>query len=136
MKKHLPLHMCAMCVLAMAVLLASAAQAQTATITLTSNQQTIDGFGFSTAWTPAMTSAQGNVLFGTGSGQLGFSLLRIRIDPNESWGNESSNPTPTEIETWMANNAPTVGKPIVMPEAVNFNDSYSDPTLNNSTAAS
>ena len=157
-----------------------------------------------------MTSAQGNILFGTGSGQLGFSLLRLRIDPNESWGNEpsnaatahahgakvlgtpwtppasmknnnsticgdllasqyaayayhlnqavtaigldfvsfqnepdfcpnpgyeSSNPTPTEIETWMANNAPTVGKPIVMPEAVNFNNSYSDPTLNNSTAA-
>ena len=51
-------------------------------------------------------------------------------------GYESSNPTPAEIETWMANNAPTVGKPIVMPEAVNFNDSYSDPTLNNSTAAS
>src|SRR6185312_15993364 len=193
------------------IVLAALSQAQTATINVTANQQTIDGFGFSTAWTPAMTAAQGNVLFGTGSGQLGFSLLRIRIDPNESWGNEpsnsstahshgakvlgsawtppaseknnnsvicgdlltsqyanyaahlsravtaigldyvsyqnepdwcpnpgyeSSNPTPTEILNWMINNAPAVGKPIVAPESLNFNDSYSDPILNNATAAS
>jgi glucuronoarabinoxylan endo-1,4-beta-xylanase len=198
-------------ILAVFVAISLSAQAQTATINLTANQQTIDGFGFSTAWTPAMTAAQGNVLFGTGSGQLGFSLLRIRIDPNESWGNEpsnastahshgakvlgsawtppaseknnnsvicgdlltsqyanyaahlsravsaigldfvsyqnepdwcpnpgyeSSNPTPTEILNWMINNAPSVGKPIVAPESLNFNDSYSDPILNNSTAAS
>src|SRR5438045_1490722 len=69
----------------------SSAQAQTAFINVGANQQNIDGFGFSTAWTPAMTSAQGNILFGTGSGQLGFSLLRSRIDPNESWGNEPAN---------------------------------------------
>jgi len=191
--------------------LSSSGLAQTATINIAANQQTIDGFGFSTAWTPAMTSAQGNVLFGTSSGQLGFSLLRVRIDPNESWGNEpsnattahshgakvlgtawtppasmktngsvicgdlqtsqygayashlsraasaigidyisfqnepdwcpnpgyeSSNPTPTEILNWVLNNAPSVGKPIVVPESLNFNDSYSDPILNNSTAAS
>ena len=191
--------------------LSTSAQAQTAFINVTANQQVIDGFGFSTAWTPVMSSAQGNILFGTGSGQLGFSLMRSRIDPNRNWANEtanasiahshgakvlgtawtppasmknnnnvicgdllasqysayanhlnqaataigldfvsfqnepdfcpnpgyeSSNPTPTEIETWVANNAPTVGKPIVVPEAVNFNNSYSDPTLNNSTAAS
>ncbi len=189
----------------------TSAQAQTAFINVTANQQVIDGFGFSTAWTPVMTSAQGNILFGTGSGQLGFSLMRSRIDPNGNWANEtanssiahshgakvlgtpwtppasmknnnsvicgdllpsqyiayanhlaqaaaainldfvsfqnepdfcpnpgyeSSNPTPTEIETWVANNAPTVGRPIVVPEAVNFNDSYSDPTLNNATADS
>ena len=67
----------------LAVMLAfcSSGIAQTATINIAANQQTIDGFGFSTAWTPAMSSAQGNILFGRGSGQLGFSLLRIRIDP-------------------------------------------------------
>ena len=193
------------------LILSTGAQAQTAFINVGANQQAIDGFGFSTAWTPVMTSAQGNILFGTGSGQLGFSLMRSRIDPNRNWANEtanaqvahshgakvlgtawtppasmktnnsticgdllasqyiayanhlnqaatainldfvsfqnepdfcpnpgyeSSNPTPTEIETWVANNAPTVGKPIVVPEAVNFNNSYSDPTLNNATAAS
>ena len=197
--------------LAVIVTLSASGLAQTATINATANQQTIDGFGFSTAWTPAMTSAQGNLLFGTGSGQLGFSLLRVRIDPNENWGNEpanastahshgakvlgtpwtppasmktngslicgdlqtsqygayashlnraasainldyvsfqnepdwcpnpgyeSSNPTPTEILNWVLNDAPSVGKPIVVPESLNFNDSYSDPILNNSTAAS
>jgi glucuronoarabinoxylan endo-1,4-beta-xylanase len=210
-KQHAPNYVLAGFAFAVIIALSSNGQAQTAFINLGSNQQSIDGFGFSTAWTPAMTSAQGNVLFGTGSGQLGFSLMRSRIDPNGSWGNEpanaatahghgakvlgtawtppasmknnnsvicgdllasqygayanhlnqaataigldyvsfqnepdfcpnpgyeSSNPTATEIETWMANNAPTVGRPIVMPEAVNFNNSYSDPTLNNSTAAS
>lgn len=67
------------------------AQAQTAIIDVGSSQQTIDGFGFSTAWCPTITSAQGSILFGTGNGQLGFSLLRVRIDPNENWGHEPSN---------------------------------------------
>lgn len=209
--KHFPRPYFAFVLPLMIVALVGFANAQTATINVGSNQQLIDGFGFSTAWTPAMSSAQGNVLFGTGSGQLGFSLLRVRIDPNESWGNEpsnsatahshgakvlgsswtppasmktnnsiicgdlktssyaayathlshavsalnldfvsfqnepdwcpnpgyeSSNPTPTEILNWVLNNAPSVGKPIVVPESLQFNDSYSDPILNNSTAAS
>ncbi len=209
--KHFPRHYLVSVLFVMIVALVGFANAQTATINVGSNQQAIDGFGFSTAWTPAMSSAQGNVLFGTGSGQLGFSLLRVRIDPNESWGNEpsnsatahshgakvlgsswtppasmktnnsiicgdlktssyaayathlshavsalnldfvsfqnepdwcpnpgyeSSNPTPTEILNWVLNNAPSVGKPIVVPESLQFNDSYSDPILNNSTAAS
>ena len=44
------------------------------------DQQTIDGFGFSTAWCPTVTSAQAEILYGTGRGQLGFSLLRVRMD--------------------------------------------------------
>jgi len=210
-KQHVPLYMAAALVLAAMFTHSTSAQAQTATINLGSNLQAIDGFGFSTAWTPAMTSAQGNLLFGTGSGQLGFSLMRSRIDPNESWGNEpanaatahshgakvlgtawtppasmktnnsticgdlktssyaayathlnhavtaigldyvsfqnepdfcpnpgyeSSNPTPTEILNWVLNNAPSVGKPIVVSESFHFDDSYTDPVLNNSTAAS
>jgi glucuronoarabinoxylan endo-1,4-beta-xylanase len=197
------------CILATAWI--AVAQSGTCFINVGSNQQLIDGFGFSTAWCPALSSAQGSILFGTGSGQLGFSLLRIRIDPNQNWstetanasmahshgakvmgtawtppasmktngnvicgdlstsqfgnyasylnkaattigldwvsyqnepdfcpnpGYESGNPTPTEIETWMANNAPTVGKPIIASESFHFDDSYTDPILNNSTAAS
>jgi len=56
-KQHLPQYISAVFVLAAIVALSSSTQAQTATINLTANQQTIDGFGFSTAWTPAMTSA-------------------------------------------------------------------------------
>ena len=90
-QQHFPRYISASFILAVVLALSLSAQAQTATINVTANQQTIDGFGFSTAWTPTMTAAQGNVLFGTGSGQLGFSLLRVRLDPNESWGNEPSN---------------------------------------------
>jgi glucuronoarabinoxylan endo-1,4-beta-xylanase len=39
------------------------------------------------------------------------------------------------METWCANNASAVGKPVVMPESEGFNYSYSDPALDNSTAA-
>jgi len=180
------------------------------TINMSSTQQTIDGFGFSTAWCPTISSSQGAVLFGTGGGQLGFTILRCRIDPGQNWGTEqanasvahsygakvmgtpwtppagmknnnsticgdllssqygafasylnsaantigldyvsmqnepdfcpgnyeSCNPTATEIETWCANNAPSVGRPIIVAESDSFNDSMTDPTLNNSTAAS
>jgi glucuronoarabinoxylan endo-1,4-beta-xylanase len=181
--------------------------AGTCTINLTANQQTIDGFGFASVFAPVMTSAQGNTFFGTSSGQLGFSLLRVQIDPNKNWATDTSNasiahshgakvlgtpwsPPPamkdnnnivgghlltsqygayatylnsaapsigldwvsmqnepdanvtyvscfwngSQMETWCQNNAPAVGKPIVMPESESFNDSYSDPTLNNGTA--
>jgi glucuronoarabinoxylan endo-1,4-beta-xylanase len=186
-------------------------KAGTCTINVTANSQVIDGFGFSTAWSGVMSSAQADLLFGTGSGQLGFSLLRCRIDPNRSWANETANasaahargakvmgtpwtppanmknnnslicgdllssqygnfanhlrdaantivldwvsmqnepnfcpnpgyesclPTASEMTTWCANNAPTVGKPIIVAETVQFNDPVTDTILNNSTAAS
>lgn len=210
-KQNVSLFISASFIFTMMFMMSNGVQAQTAFIDVGKNLQTIDGFGFSTAWTPAMTSAQGSTLFGTGAGQLGFSLLRVRIDPNEHWGNEpanasmahsfgakvlgtawtpaasmktnnsticgdlltsaygsyashlnraasgigldyvsfqnepdwcpnpgyeSSNPTSTEILNWVINNAPAVGKPIVVSESLKFNDSYTDPVLNNSTAAS
>lgn len=192
----------------MVVFSISAKADNTAIINVAASQQTIDGFGFSTAWCPVMTSAQGAVLFGTNSGQLGFTLLRVRIDPNGNWAKEksnaamahskgatvlgtpwtppasektnnspicgdllpsqysnyaaflnqaantinldyvsfqnepdwcpntyeSSNPNPTEILNWVINNAPSVGRPIVISESFNFKDSYTDPVLNDSTA--
>jgi len=190
----------AACLVAVA---ATAAHAQTCYVNVTSNQQAIDGFGFSTAWCPLISSAQGAVLFGTGSGQLGFSLLRCRIDPNQSWSTEKGNATVAHsyggkvlgtawtppasmksnnntvagtlstaqygsyasflhsaastigldyvsfqnepdanvtyescswtgatMQTFCANNATAIGKPVVMPEAEGFNTAYSDPTLN------
>jgi glucuronoarabinoxylan endo-1,4-beta-xylanase len=184
-------------------------KAGTCTVNAGTTYQTIDGFGFSSAWSGQMSGAQANTLFGTGNGQLGFSLLRVRIDPANNWGDETANASAAHshgakvlgspwtppasmksnnntvggtlntsqyaayasylssaassigldyvsmqnepdanvsyescswsgatMATWCQNNAPSVGKPIVMPEAETFNDSYSDPTLNNSTAAS
>src|ERR1700726_1082425 len=48
--------------------------------------QTIRGFGTSTAWQPVMPSALVNGLFGTGSGQVGLTILRSRIDPSSTTG--------------------------------------------------
>lgn len=43
--------------------------------------------------------------------------------------------TPTEILNFIKNHGSTIGKPLMMPEAISFNDSYSDPVLNDATAA-
>jgi len=196
------------CTLAFAVA-ASPAQAATCTVNVGSNLQTIDGFGFASVFASVLTSAQADTFFGTGNGQLGFSLLRVYINENSSFSTDASNAslahargakvlgtawspppsmksnnssvggvlntsqyaayasylanaatqigldyvspanepditvsyqsctwTPANLQTWAANNAPAVGKPIVMPESYHFNDAYSDPILNNSTSAS
>jgi glucuronoarabinoxylan endo-1,4-beta-xylanase len=44
--------------------------------------------------------------------------------------------TPTQILHFIKTNAPTIGKPIIMPEAIGFSDAYSDPVLNDSVARS
>jgi glucuronoarabinoxylan endo-1,4-beta-xylanase len=62
------------------------AQAQ-CTINMTANQQVMDGFGFSSAWSGQFSSTKNNALYNT----LGFSLLRIRIDPNRGWNDERVN---------------------------------------------
>ncbi len=49
---------------------------------------------------------------------------------------DGANWTATDMYNFMLNNAPAVGRAIAMPEAINFQDQYSDPVLNNSTAAS
>jgi glucuronoarabinoxylan endo-1,4-beta-xylanase len=186
---------------------AAGATAGTCTVNVGQNLQTIDGFGFASVFANVMTSAQAATFFGTGTNQLGFSLLRVQISDTGSFATDQSNAslahsfgakvlgtpwtppaamksndnevggslltseygayasylassattvgcdwvsmqnepditvtyqscswTAAEMETWCQNNAPTVGKPIVMPESFHFDDSYSDPTLNNSTA--
>jgi glucuronoarabinoxylan endo-1,4-beta-xylanase len=184
--------------------LASAASAATCSVDLSANRQTIDGFGFSSAWSGALSTAKNDALYNT----LGFSLLRIRIDPNQNWSEETANSsaahargakvlgspwtppasmkdnnntvgghlrtdqygayatwlnqaansigldyvsiqnepdisvsydscgwTAAQLQTFTRNNAPSIGRPVVMPESFNFNDAYSDPTLNDASAA-
>src|SRR5580693_129569 len=68
-------------------------QAQTCAINTSSTFQTMDGFGASSAFADpvSMTSAQAATLFGRNNGQIGLSLWRIRIDPNENWSTETTN---------------------------------------------
>ncbi|GAB6902590.1 glycoside hydrolase family 30 beta sandwich domain-containing protein [Kineosporia succinea] len=65
---------------------ASSASAQTASINPSASRQTIRGFGAMThaAWVGDLTTAQRETAFGTGAGQLGFSVLRIPVGENRS----------------------------------------------------
>jgi glucuronoarabinoxylan endo-1,4-beta-xylanase len=67
--------------------------AQTATVNFGTTYQTIRGFGASTAWTPVLTTAQADAVWGTSGRQLGLSINRARIDPGGSanWGTELAN---------------------------------------------
>ncbi len=55
-----------------------------ATVVAESARQIIRGFGAANivGWRPDMTTAQINTAFGTGAGQLGFSILRLRVPPD------------------------------------------------------
>lgn len=160
--------------------------------------QTIDGFGFSSAWCGTLSTAKNDALYNT----LGFSLLRVRIDQNNAWTDETNNASaahargakvlgcPWKIPTayrsdntiptsqysnycnWLKSAATTIGldfvsiknepdgssedgnlsgdqirdiikaggsnigKPLVAADAINFQDTYTDPTLNDATAVS
>ncbi len=195
----------ALAVIVAAGALATTLQAGTCTIDISSDQQTIDGFGFSSAWSGKLSDIKNNALYDT----LGMSLLRIRIDPNKYWGDETANAsaahaygakvlgTPWSPPAYMKDNgnvvhgslrtdqygnyanylkdaadsigldyvsvqnepdwdpdyescvwngeqirffcrdyAQNIGKPVVMAESLNFNDDLTDPTLNDSVAAS
>jgi O-glycosyl hydrolase len=79
------------------VMLSVAAPAGTATIDFGTTEQTIRGFGGSTAFMPQISSGQASALYGNGTGQLGLSILRVRIDPSSTtggasnWGTELAN---------------------------------------------
>jgi glucuronoarabinoxylan endo-1,4-beta-xylanase len=56
--------------------------------------QTIDGFGGCSAWSGALSDATMDALYKNGANQVGFTILRLRIDPSSSkWADEKSNAT-------------------------------------------
>ncbi|NLE00220.1 MAG: hypothetical protein GX640_10135 [Fibrobacter sp.] len=69
------------------LLASSQIEAADVTVNLNTTYQTIDGFGGhqDRGWTGYnLLSADHNTLFGNDSGQLGFSILRIRINENQN----------------------------------------------------
>lgn len=58
----------------------------TASVYLANTQQVIRGFGAANIlpWRPDMTVDEINTAFGAGAGQLGFSILRLRVPPDTS----------------------------------------------------
>jgi glucuronoarabinoxylan endo-1,4-beta-xylanase len=65
--------------------------AATASVVLFSTQQTIRGFGGASVWMGQMTNAEMDLLFGSGVGTVGLSILRIRIAPDNNWTDELEN---------------------------------------------
>jgi glucuronoarabinoxylan endo-1,4-beta-xylanase len=65
----------------------------TSTINFSTTHQVIDGFGGSSAWCPAYDAATADALFGNAANQVGFTILRLRIDPNNNWATEKTNAT-------------------------------------------
>lgn len=56
-----------------------------ATVNYDSLHQIIRGFGAASPWyLPAMTDSEVVTAFGTGNGQLGFTILRLTIEPDQS----------------------------------------------------
>ena len=73
--------------IAAATLIQPALHAGTCSVNGGTTFQTIDGIGFSTAWCGTLSSAKNAALYDT----LGFSILRVRIDQNRSWAEETAN---------------------------------------------
>jgi O-glycosyl hydrolase len=89
-------------------------------------QQTIRGFGGSTAWLGQMPSAVATALFSPTSG-LGLSILRVRIDPEGSSTGGGSKGDPYETGEWdyeAANGAEAVA---ANPNAIVFASPWTPP---------
>ncbi|CAG7647031.1 cellulose binding domain-containing protein [Actinacidiphila bryophytorum] len=78
-------------ILAVAAPTSGAAAASAVVVDPAARRQTIRGFGGMNhpAWAGDLTAAQRDTAFGNGTGQLGFSILRIHIDENKAnWSAE------------------------------------------------
>ena len=83
--------------MAMSLLPTAWAQTKSAILVMRAQNkyQYIDGFGgtgMDAAWGDVYTQEKVNKLWGTGEGQMGLNIMRIRINPNESGWGEYGNP--------------------------------------------
>lgn len=62
-------------------------------------------------------------------------IVSLQNEPNIAVTYESCNWNATQLLNFCKNNAPAIGKPIMMPETFNFDAAFSDPTLNDPVAA-
>jgi O-glycosyl hydrolase len=77
-----------------------------------------------------LTSAQADTLFGTAEGQLGFSMLRVRIDPSGNWTDETANASAAH-----SHGAKVLGTPWTPPSAMKSNNNTVGGTLDTSQYA-
>jgi glucuronoarabinoxylan endo-1,4-beta-xylanase len=65
--------------------------AQAVTVDFSKTKQVIDGFGGSSAWEGTFSDALMDAIYKNGNNQLGFTILRNRIDPHAGWASDKSN---------------------------------------------
>jgi glucuronoarabinoxylan endo-1,4-beta-xylanase len=108
------------------------AGAQTATVDFGTTFQTIRGFGGAESWMPQFPAAEANALFGTatGSGQLGLSILRLRIDPSSTTGGSNWATELANAQEASALGATIIATPWTPPAAWKSNNSLIEGTLN------
>jgi len=108
----------------------------TAQVDFGSKHQVIRGFGGSTAWMGSIGPGKLNVLFGTAPGQIGLSILRVRIDPGGSAGSGwiTSNWTAELANAQTAQkanpNAIVIATPWTPPASMKSNNNVVAGTLN------
>ena len=102
---------------------------------LDSLQQYIRGFGAANIlpWRPDMTPAQVQTGFGTGQGQLGFTILRLRVPYTDSVSEFSANVPSAKLAESLG--ALVFASPWTPPLAMKSNNSIAGGTLNESSYA-
>lgn len=105
-----------------------------ATVNFGTVHQTIRGFGGADAWMPQMPAAEVNALFGTGSGQIGLSILRARIDPysTTNWSTELAN---AQGAIAAGSNVSIIATPWTPPASMKSNNNVVMGSLNPSSYA-
>jgi O-glycosyl hydrolase len=119
---------------AFSTLLLAATMASAQTVNFNSPLQTIRGFGASTAWQPVLNSTQANNLFGVSSGQVGFTIVRQRIDPSSTTGGSNWQTELNNAQQAQAINSQVIvfATPWTPPAVWKTNDNIVNGSLNTS----
>ncbi len=105
-------------------------------VTLDSVQQVIRGFGAANIlpWRPDMTAAQVQTAFGTGAGELGFTILRLRIPSTDNVSDFSANLPTAQLARGLG--AIVFASPWSPPPALKTNNNIVGGTLIDTSYAS
>ncbi len=99
-----------------------------ATVDFSISQQTIRGFGGSTAWLGTLTTQQATALFNPTNG-LGLSILRVRIDPEGSASGGGAYGYKYETGEWDAELANAQEAQSANPNAIVFATPWTPPAV-------
>ena len=111
------------------------AGAQTATVNFATTFQMIRGFGGAESWMPQFPTAEVNALYGTGTNELGLSILRVRIDPSSTTGGANWATELANAQEAAALGATIIATPWTPPAAWKSSNSTVEGVLNPSEYA-